>query len=310
MTADERLARFPWPFDGPRYRYGVDVEPARGPVVDVDDRYRAELAQRRRILDADPGRHAVLPHMGPAAWEAVLVVLRELARARPDDAALERRPDGTWRWRNDLLGTDQSFVLGDDASLPGGPLRFAGEQVQEDLVLLDQREGALWVDAGLVTFASGWSLAFDLGMSFAHVHGPVPRVHEEGVVSRAEQFLLRLAPGEPFRRTNWSMALDDELDASLEALPSRDRTPPAPGDLGARVHLRVEVQHLLRLSASGAVLFLIRTHLLPLALLAGAPARREQLAAVLEELPADVAGYKGFAGYRREAVAWLRAGGG
>jgi len=52
-------------------------------------------------------------------------------------------------------------------------------------VLLDQREGSLWADAGIVTFAADWSMRFDVGMRFLEVHGPVPRIHEEGIITRA-----------------------------------------------------------------------------------------------------------------------------
>ncbi len=86
-------------------------------------------------------------------------------------------------------------------------------------MLLDQREGQLWADAGLVTFAADWSLRFDVGMTFLQIHGPVPRVHVEGVIPRAHQFLLRLEVARPYRRTNWTMSVDRRLDQSTEAYP-------------------------------------------------------------------------------------------
>ncbi|MEU6036731.1 DUF3445 domain-containing protein [Actinomadura sp. NPDC047616] len=320
-----RIARFPFPFGSDTYRYTTNVEPARrrvataagawgGPVIDVDDDYHAELAERRRVLARDPGRCVVLPHMRPAAWDALLFVLRELAAGHP--GVMELRDDGAGRlrWRNDLLGVDQAFTVGDDGSVPGGPLRFAGSQAQEDLVLLDQREDALWADAGLVTFAANWSLAFDIGMSFAEVHGPVPRLHAAGVVDRAQRFLLRLAPGQEYRRTNWGMTVDRRLDTSAETYPhwGRDRRTVAEGpaaELGDRLHLRVEVQHLVRLAPSGAVLFLIRTYLLSLADLATVPEWRRRFAAVLASLPDDLVDYKGLVRFRDAAVRWLHAAG-
>ena len=57
------------------------------------------------------------------------------------------------------------FTVGDDSSLPEGPLRFLGSQIQDDIILLDVREGTLWLDAGLVTFAADWSFGFDVGMN-------------------------------------------------------------------------------------------------------------------------------------------------
>jgi hypothetical protein len=72
-----------------------------------------------------------------------------------------------------------------------------------------------------------------------------------------------------------------------------------------RLHLRVEVQHLLRLGVSNAVCFLIRTYLLPLRELATVPEWRRRLAAVLTELPEDMAEYKGISRFREPAAEWL-----
>ncbi|MEY9838253.1 DUF3445 domain-containing protein [Streptacidiphilus sp. EB103A] len=318
---DPRIARFPFPFRDDSYRYSTNVEPARrftpteaggwgDRVLDIDDEYRDELTHRAAILRRDPSRCTVLPHMRAAAWDTLLTVLRELAATHPQRMTLER--DGArYRWRNQLLGTEQEFLYGDDASLPGGPLGFAGQQVQEDIVLLDQREGSLWADAGLVTFAADWSLGFDVGMRFLEVHGPVPRIHEERVITRAEQFLMRLQPGQEFRRTNWTMTVDRRLDSSTETYPEwgRDRRLVVDDDrLPDRLHLRVEVQHLIRLAESGAVLFLIRTYLASLTDIARIPAWRRRLGSVLAELPQDMTDYKGLTRYRDAAAHWLTEG--
>lgn len=122
---------------------------------------------------------------------------------------------------------------------------------------------------------------------------------------------MRLQPGEKYRRTNWTMTVDRRLDTSTETYPqwAGDRsTVAADPDLPDRLHLRVEVQHLIRLPHSGAVLFLVRTHLLSLTDIALVPAWRERLGRVLAELPEDMAGYKGISRYRHAASAWLLAG--
>jgi hypothetical protein len=144
------------------------------------------------------------------------------------------------------------------------------------------------------------------------VHGPVPRLRESGVITRAREFIMRLQPGEVFRRTNWTLDLGGRLDASTETLPARvaEKSKVTTADaetFGAMVHLRVEVQHLIRLPESGAVCFLIRTYMLPLVDLATIEPWRQRTAAVLAELPDDLADYKGFLGYRDRAVSWLEA---
>ena len=68
-----------------------------------------------------------------------------------------------------------------------------------------------------------------------------------------------------------------------------------------KLHLRVEVQHLIRLPHTGALMFLIRSYLLPLRDIAQVPAWRERFGQVLAELPEDMAEYKGIIRYRKAA---------
>jgi dimethylamine monooxygenase subunit A len=323
-TADPLLRGFPFPFADDRYRYSTNIEPARTPVftpagqwggavLDIDTEYRTELRERAAILAADPTRGTVLPHMRGAAWDTMLTLMRELAVTYPDTIRLTREGD-RWAWENRILGLRADFVYGDDATLPSEPLHYIASQVQEDIVLLDQRDGALYGDAGVVTFAADWSFGFDVGMSFLEIHGPVPRIRQERVIVRAHEFLKRLQPHQPYRRTNWTMTIGRRLDVSTERYyewgPDRETIKHVDDVAFARlVHLRVEVQHLIRLPESGAILFLIRTYMLPLEKLATVETWRRRAAAVLAELPADTADYKGIIKYKDRAASWLAAHG-
>lgn len=314
----ERIQRFPWPFSSETYRYSANVEPAQkttttatgvwgSRLIDVDEFYAEELAERERILARDPSRMQALPHMRPAVWDAISTLLPTMAEDYPDTMFFHREGNSC-RWRNTLQDLDVEFTVGDDSSLPMGPLRFLGSQIQDDIVFLDVRDGTMWLDAGLVTFAADWSFNFDVGMEFLRIHHPVPRVIDEGIVDRASQFLMRLQPGEKFRRTNWTMTIGSRLDTSTETYPEwgPDRgTIATDPDLPDKLHLRVEVQNLVRLPHSGVVLFLIRSYLLPLTDIAKVPAWRETLGHVLAELPDDMAEYKGFIRYRKAASDWL-----
>lgn len=324
ISAPDLVETFPFPFAADSYRYSTNVEPAGSSVhtpagrwgervVDIDSEYENELTERADILAADPSRYAVLPHMRPACWDTMVTLMREMASAYPETMSLERTGQ-VWRWRNDRLGITQEFVFGDDASLPAEPLAFIASQVQEDIVLLDQRDGDLFGDAGVVTFAADWSFGFDVGMTFLEIHGPVPRLRESGVITRAREFLMRLQPGETYRRTNWSMTIGRRLDVSTERYhewgPDRTTIQTVSDDeFGRRVHLRVEVQHLIRLPASGSICFLIRTYMLPLVDLASYEPWRVRTAAVLAELPDDMADYKGIIAYRDRVVSWLQNAG-
>lgn len=318
----DHAARLPWPFaeDQTSFRYTVNVQPARqylataaggwgDTLVDLGGaEYPQIMADRRRILDADPGRARVMPWMVPACWDLLLFYLRDMAASFPTIMTLDE--DGErFHWVNTALGTDQHFTLGDLASLPCDPLTFLGREVPDDLLLIREREGEMHLDAGLVTFAAGWSVTFDAGMSIREIHGPVPRLNTEGVTTRGEQFLMMLKSDQAFRRANWTLSASGsrKLDVSLEELPEWGRDIPElirDRDWG-RLQLRIEVEHFVRLPMTGAVTFNIRTHLCSLADIKKVAPWREQLAAIVLELPDDIATYKGFIDYREDAMAWL-----
>lgn len=318
----DHAARLPWPFpdDLEQFRYSVNVEPARqwrataaggwgDTIVDLGgSEYPEIMAERRRIVAADPGRRRVMPGMEPACWDLLLYYLRDLALSFPQ--LMELAEDGDrFHWRNHVLGTDQAFVLGDASSLPTDPLTFLACEIPDDLLLVRQRHGGLHFDAGLVTFAAAWSVSFDVGMSMAEIHGPVPRLNAEQITSRAERFLTNLPADQVYRRANWTLSASGsrKLDVSLEELPEWGRDIPIlvrEGNWGA-LQLRIEIEHFIRLPMTGAVTFNIRTHMASLEQIKKIPAWRDQLARVVLELPEDLATYKGFADYREPAMAWL-----
>lgn len=324
----EHAARLPWPFpdDLAAFRYSVNVEPARvhrttaagawgEHIVDLGGaEYGEIMAHRRRILDEDPARTRILPGMEPACWDLLLYYLRDLAAAYPDLMELgEGGVNGeTFHWRNHVLGTEQRFVIGDAASLPCDPMTFLGREIPDDLLLVKEREGQLHFDAGLVTFAAAWSVSFDVGMSMAEIHNPVPRLTRDGITSRAEQFLRRLPADQVYRRINWTLSASGSrlLDLSLEELPAWGADIPLlvrDQDWG-RLQLRIEVEHFIRLPMTGAVTFNIRTHMASLEEIKQIPVWRDQLAQVVLELPEDIAAYKGFLDHREPAMAWLVGG--
>lgn len=294
---------YPFPLAHDTYRISANVEPATAPMLHVGPDHADVLALRARILDAEPRRFVAAPHAAAASWDALVWLLDRMAREQPG-ASLER--DGLrYRWTHAGLRVEQEFTFGDPSTLPEHPLTFAGRQVEEDVVVLGARDDRLWLDAGMVVFASVWSLAFDHGMSFAELHGPVPSPE---VFVRAERFLLRTRPGDAYRRLNWGLQLDDRPDLSLDAYPDWGprRAAMAVHDVGAEVHLRTEVQHLVRLPMTGAVLFLIGVRLLPLAEVAAVPAWSARLVSVLDTLPPEVRSYKDLGVLGPMAADWLR----
>ncbi|MFT4126162.1 MAG: DUF3445 domain-containing protein [Gordonia sp. (in: high G+C Gram-positive bacteria)] len=318
------LANLPWPFPDElaEFTYAVNVEPARVPratragewgryLVDLGGAdYLRYMSERRRILDADPSRVRVLPGMELACWDLLLYYLRDLDLTYPELMHLTERADGHFHWRNDLLGTDQEFVLGDSATLPSGPMDFLAREIPDDLLLVVERDGRLYFDAGVVTFAAAWSVSFDVGMDMYEIHAPVPHLIRSGVVARAEQFLRRLPADQVYRRVNWTLSASDsdKLDVSLEELPDWAADIPrmvAAGDF-ARARLRIELEHFVRLPMSGAVTFNIRTFMASLEHVRRIPEWSSQLATVIETLDPHIASYKGFLDYRDDVVGYLR----
>ena len=308
------IARFPFPFDQDSYLYGVNLERHQaGPAgsvtefpFDVDEHYRAEVAERAQVLASDPTRAAALPHMRFHQWDTLELAMTSLAAAYP--ALFQLTRDGArWQWLNRPLGISQSFSFGDEATLPCPPLEYIARQMQGDLVVMDQRDGDLYADAGVVTGPADWTIDFDLGMSFMEWHGPVPLAHQQGVFDRALRFLLVLRQGDPMRRLNWSMTVNPRLDTSPETYPDwgADRSKLDRENIGSLLHLRVELQSLFRLPRSNGILFSIRTYLISFNDMATNPLWARRTSRVLASLPPELVEYKGLSRYRDLAIAWL-----
>lgn len=325
----DHMARLPWPFpEGyDAFRYSVNVDQARVPrptlagewgrcIVDLGGaEYPRIMAERRAVLDTDPSRVKVLPGMERATWDLLLYYLRDLALSYGDVMRLEEGIGGdpdAFCWHNDVLGTEQPFVLGDPASLPCGPMEFLAREVPDDLLLVRERDGRLHFDAAAVTFAAAWSVSFDVGMDMYEIHRPVPRMTDSGMTARAEQFLMRLPADQVFRRVNWNIAASPtrKYDIALESLPEWGRDMAAAlqaGDAVENCQLRIELEHFIRLPMTGAVTFNIRTFMASLAEVRAYPPYAHQLATILAELPADLATYKGFIDLIPDMVAYLRS---
>ncbi len=313
-NSPDAIRRFPLPFMQDEYMYSVNIEPhTAGPAgsavqfeFDVDEHYVAECRERELVLAADPLRFQAAPHMLSAQWDCLELIMTALARDYPAHFSLQRDAN-RWHWKNHPLNIDQAFVFGEPDTLPRQPLDYIARQAQGDFVVMDQRDGDLWIEAGTVTAQADWSLDFDMGMTFTEWHGPVPLAHEMCVFDRALKFLLNLRLGAPVRRLNWTMTVHPRLDTSPEAYPEwgRDRTRVTAQNAGDLVNLRVELQGLWRLPRSNAVLFGIRCYLISLRELASIPKWARRMHRVLKGLHPALVEYKGLSRYRDAAVEWL-----
>ncbi len=314
QNSEQAIRRFPLPFPDDKYMYSVNIEPhLPGPqgsvtefAIDIDEHYVAECRERALVLDAEPLRFQALPHMMSSQWDCLELIMESLSRDYPQHFSLTRHGN-QWHWVNRPLQLTQRFTFGDPATLPQQPLEYITRQAPGDWVVMDQREGDLWTEAGMVTTQADWSLNFDLGMTFKEWHGPVPLAHEIGVFDRALRFLLNLRLGAPVRRLNWTMTIHPRLDTAPENYPfwGPDRAMVTAQNAGDLVHLRVELQGLWRLPRSNAVVFGIRCYLISLRELATIPKWARRVHRVLKNLHPALIDYKGLTRYREAAVQWL-----
>ncbi|MDP5327698.1 MAG: DUF3445 domain-containing protein [Paracoccaceae bacterium] len=313
-NSPKAIRRFPFPFHEDGYMYSVNLEPhVPGPkgsvfehTFDVDEHYVAEMRDRALVLAEDPLRCQSLPHMTLAGWDLLELIMTSKARDYPHWFELHKQGD-KWHWINKPLEIEQKFTFGDETTLPYGPMEYITRQTQGDFSLQDHRDDNLWMDAGMITTQADWSLDFDVGMSFHEWHAPVPLAHEKGIFDRALKFLLNLQLGAPVRRFNWTMTVDPLLDTSPETYPQwgPTRASLTPETIGKRMHLRVELQTLIRLPRSNAIAFPIRCYLIKFDELVTVPKWGRRLHRVIRDLPEELAVYKGFARNRPMMLDYL-----
>ncbi|RNF34720.1 heme-dependent oxidative N-demethylase family protein [Paracoccus methylarcula] len=310
----EAIRRFPFPFDKDDYMYAVNMEPHAGgregsPFenrFDVDEHYVAEMRDREITLNEDPLRCQSLPHMELAGWDLLELIMECKAEDYPELFSLHRDGD-RWHWINRPLGIDHKFTFLDPTTLPYGPMEYITRQAQGDFALLDQREGNLWMEAGMVTSQADWSLDFDIGMNFFEWHAPVPKAHEMGIFQRALKFLLAIQQGAPSRRLNWTMTVNPRLDTSPENYHKwgPEKRTLTPENVGEKQFLRVELQTFFRLPRSNGLAFPIRCYLISLQDLVTVPKWGRRLHRVIRDLPDELAEYKGFAVNRQLIIDYL-----
>ena len=313
-NSPEGIRRFPFPFDRDDYMYSVNMEPhtpgRKGSVFehefDVDEHYVAEMIDRAKVLADDPLRCQSLPHMTLAGWDLLELIMDSKARDYPQWFSLEKNGN-RWRWINRPLGIDQTFTFLDDSTLPYSPFEYITRQTQGDFTLQDERDGTLWMDAGIATSQADWSVDFDVGMNFHEWHAPVPLAHEKGIFDRALKFLLKMQHGAPVRRFNWTMTVNALLDTAPETYPKWGPTKTALtlDNLGQKQHMRVELQTMYRLPRSNAIAFDIRCYLGKFDEIVTQPKWARRLHRVLRDLPDELATYKGFLRNRPMMLEWL-----
>jgi len=271
-------------------------------LVELDERYPAELAERRDLLD----KHHAEVFAATAG--------SELARQETLDRIVgflpERYPSHFGRDGSSLCShlTGERWNLADP---PCDPLELAGRLIQEDLCLIGVEEGVPVLRAAVLCAPSRWRLHEKIGRPLADIHNRVP-LYTGTLSTPVDRFMRHLKPGKLTERLNWSVT----DDPALFQVEGKHRTGLDPSftaaNAGARLFLRVERQTLSRLPQSGFVLFTIRVHTYPLSRVAAQPGAAARLAEAVRAMPEAMAAYKSLPPFRAALLGFLdkHAGGG
>jgi hypothetical protein len=286
------------PFEAAPYRMSMDLTaPPVSELVELDDRYASDMAEKRRLLATMRDEVLIAQPGSEAASAETLSRLAEHLPARYPDIFSR---DG------DMLANRITGEAWNLAEPPLDPLEVAGRLVQEDLCLIDPTEAGPVLMAGVVCFPSRWRLADKIGKLLPSVHEHVP-IYAERLARPVDRFMAHVKPGKLAVRLNWSILDDpalfqqggkfcDDADAAI-----------TPDNAAEKLFLRVERQSLSLLPASGAVMFGIRVHVYPLAAITARPEIAARLAGAVRQLPPEIALYKSLIPFREALLAHLDA---
>jgi hypothetical protein len=294
------------PYDGSSKLFTIGLKPLDpADWIEVDSNLAPYLAEKRRLYAEIPDRVFVEEDGTRDAQQEVLDLL---------GAYLPERFPDTYRRTDtgiEVAGTSTYPAL--PSGLADAPLVRASLLVQEDLILMRRDDSGWRLAAGSLCFPSSWSLTENFGKPLQRIHEPVPGF---GLGTRPAELINRMfdgLQGQAVERYNWSIQADSALYHPLSNVERIDRATNRPtrfpdGDVKAHAFIRVERQTLRKLPASRDILFTIRIHLDPLAILERHPDRATlamSFAAQLEALDTAQLDYKGMTADRDRLVSVL-----
>ncbi|MCB1429271.1 MAG: DUF3445 domain-containing protein [Nitratireductor sp.] len=288
------------PYDGSHPLFRIGLAPLEiANWIEVDGNLAGYLDEKDRL-------NREMPEKVFAAETGTLDAQQEVLDLIANHVC-ERFPQ-TYRREADMVSIEGTGRVVHLAAPGTPPLLTAAILVQEDLVLMRKGEQGWRLAAASLCFPSSWRLSEKFGLALADVHGPVP---EFGRGSRNAMMIYRIFDNLqvelPVWRMNWSLYSDDALyhaDRSGEHIKRLGKEGRA--DIS---FIRVEYQTLRKLPKSGDILFTIRIHVDPLAVLDRHPDKQRIAAGFIHSLmllDAAQLAYKGLAGARESLVSRLR----
>lgn len=203
------------------------------------------------------------------------------------------------------LARDWGAVI-DVGQTPFEQLLALGRAWEPDFVWMHpSADGVHRLVGGVVCFPSSWALQEKLGRAMSEVHGPVPGLND-ALGRQIETFLTKQDPGAGWRRENWGLSRDAELNHH----PSRPRRRLDANITVEEVWVRLEHQLLLKLPRSGSVLFGIRVEVVPFVNVIADEQAARCFARMLSTLTSASAAYKEVSTAGPALIAMLQRGGG
>ena len=159
--------------------------------------------------------------------------------------------------------------------------------VQDDICLMELRDGEYCLTAASVCAPSNWALEEKIGRSLDAIHGTIPG-YAQRLSRRVNKLFANLKPARPLLRYNWSIQDSPELFWRKDLL-QKNEAQAKPDEL----FWRVERQVLRRLPDTGAIVFTIRIFIHSFSVMSRAAEFPEILSRLLGQLPAAEKNYKG-----------------
>lgn len=292
------------PYDGSSKPFAIGLKQAEArDWIELDGHLEAYLAEKDRLYAEIPDKvFAAEADTHTAQREVLDLLVAHLTERFPETYSLE---GGLCT----IAGTGRSI----DVQNPGdNPLIAASKLVQEDLILMRRGDDGWRLAAGSLCFPSSWRLTEKFGQPIDKIHGPVP---DFGPGTRMAELIARMFDklAVLVERFNWSIQADGSLYHPLSdrqrLARSAETESTFPGaDVAAHAFIRVERQTLRKLPVSGDILFTIRIHLDPLAVLARHDERARLAASFADQLMSldrQQLDYKGLVADRDRLVGFL-----
>ncbi|CAN6642848.1 hypothetical protein TRVA0_019S01772 [Trichomonascus vanleenenianus] len=174
--------------------------------------------------------------------------------------------------------------------------------IEEDFLIMiyNEEDDTYYLRGGSFLHPSGFNPRDKLNQPLAAIHGPIPFYREKLQLSM-DRYFKKMRPGQWIERFNWTLQGSSALYAppEYERPPKHDLTP-------EKIMFRCERQTLTRLPKSQAIVFTIRTYMTPLPQLCEQEGLGDVLLDALDNLPPQMADYKGMGHWGDTAMPYLK----